>query len=126
MQYIQRQMNSTLDIVIPYSAMAISISARFIFIYLLYTKKSVNNLSLAFCLLKQGNHWFPCSLVSTHCNSTPHPSIYPSYLPNSFSHTSHSHQDTFSASSGCYSIAHIENFRFFEHHLVVNIGHRLA
>ena len=49
-------MNSTLDIVIPYSAMAISISARFIFIYLLYTKKSVNNLSLTFCLLKQGNY----------------------------------------------------------------------
>jgi hypothetical protein len=49
-------MNSTLEIAIPYSAMAISISARFIFIYLLYTKKSVNNLSLAFCLLKQGNY----------------------------------------------------------------------
>ena len=57
-------MNSTLEIAIPYSAMAISISARFIFIYLLYTKKSVNNLSLAFCLLNiaSSSLWLKYSL----------------------------------------------------------------
>jgi len=39
------------DEIIPYSATGISILARFIFMYLLYTKKSVNSLSLAFCLM---------------------------------------------------------------------------
>jgi len=39
------------DIIIPYSATGISILARFIFMYLLYTKKSVNSLSLTFCLM---------------------------------------------------------------------------
>ena len=37
--------------IIPYSAIGISVFARFIFMYLLYTKKSVNDLSLTFCLL---------------------------------------------------------------------------
>ena len=35
----------------PYSAIGISVFARFIFMYLLYTKKSVNLYSLAFCIL---------------------------------------------------------------------------
>lgn len=37
--------------IVPYSAIGISVFARFIFMYLLYTKKSVNSLSLTFCLL---------------------------------------------------------------------------
>jgi len=37
--------------VIPYSAIGLSVFARFIFMYLLYTKKSVNPLSLTFCIL---------------------------------------------------------------------------
>lgn len=39
------------DVIVPYSATGISIFARFIFMYLLYTKKSTNNWSLSFCLL---------------------------------------------------------------------------
>ena len=39
------------DATVAYSAIGISIFARFIFMYLLYTKKSVNDLSLTFCLL---------------------------------------------------------------------------
>jgi uncharacterized protein with PQ loop repeat len=38
-------------VIIPYSATGISLFARFIFMYLLYTKKSTNNLSLVFCVL---------------------------------------------------------------------------
>jgi len=38
-------------IVIPYTATSISIVARFIFMYLLYTKKSTNIYSLIFCIL---------------------------------------------------------------------------
>ena len=36
---------------IPYSATSISVIARLIFMYLLYTKKSTNNYSLIFCIL---------------------------------------------------------------------------
>lgn len=43
--------SETNNIIIPYSATAISLFARFIFMYLLYTKKSTNNYSLIFCLL---------------------------------------------------------------------------
>jgi len=39
------------DTTVAYSAIGISIFARLIFMYLLYTKKSVNDLSLTFCLL---------------------------------------------------------------------------
>jgi uncharacterized protein with PQ loop repeat len=39
------------NVTVAYSAIGISIFARFIFMYLLYTKKSVNDLSLTFCLL---------------------------------------------------------------------------
>ena len=38
-------------IILPYSATAISIIARLIFMYLLWTKRSVNSLSLTFCLM---------------------------------------------------------------------------
>ena len=36
---------------VPYVATAVSIIARFVFMYLLYTKKSTNNFSLLFCML---------------------------------------------------------------------------
>jgi len=39
------------ELVIAYSATAISISGRFIFMYLLYTKKSTNPYSLLFSVL---------------------------------------------------------------------------
>ena len=39
------------DLIIAYSATAISISGRFIFMYLLYTKKSTNPYSLVFSIL---------------------------------------------------------------------------
>lgn len=39
------------EYVIAYSATSISVTARFIFMYLLYTKKSTNNYSLIFCIL---------------------------------------------------------------------------
>jgi lipid-A-disaccharide synthase-like uncharacterized protein len=52
------------NIVVPYSATAISITARIIFMYLLYTKKSVNNLSLVFCLMNiaSSSLWMKYSL----------------------------------------------------------------
>jgi uncharacterized protein with PQ loop repeat len=37
--------------IIVYHAISISIIARFVFMYLMYTKKSTNNYSLLFCLL---------------------------------------------------------------------------
>lgn len=37
--------------VIPYTATSLSVVARIIFMYLLYTKKSTNNYSLIFCIL---------------------------------------------------------------------------
>ena len=52
------------NIIIPYSATAISIVARLIFMYLLYTKKSVNNLSLTFCVMNitSSSLWMKYSL----------------------------------------------------------------
>jgi len=41
----------TNELVIAYSATVISISGRFIFMYLLYTKKSTNNYSLLFSIM---------------------------------------------------------------------------
>lgn len=37
--------------IIPYTATSVSVIARIIFMYLLYTKKSTNNFSLTFCIL---------------------------------------------------------------------------
>jgi lipid-A-disaccharide synthase-like uncharacterized protein len=37
--------------IIPYTAISVSVIGRFIFMFLLYTKKSTNNLSLLFCIL---------------------------------------------------------------------------
>lgn len=39
----------------PYTAISVSILARFIFLYLLYKNKSRNNYSLIFCLLNIGS-----------------------------------------------------------------------
>jgi uncharacterized protein with PQ loop repeat len=36
---------------VPYVATSIAVIARFVFMYLLYTKKSTNNWSLSFCIL---------------------------------------------------------------------------
>jgi len=40
-----------MNYLVPYSATVISISGRFVFMYLLYTKKSTNAYSLLFLLL---------------------------------------------------------------------------
>ena len=50
---------------LPYAAISISIIARFIFMYLLYTKRSVNNLSLLFCILNicSSSMWTYYSLI---------------------------------------------------------------
>ena len=37
--------------ILPYTAISISIVARFIFMFLIYKNKSTNNLSLLFCVL---------------------------------------------------------------------------
>jgi len=49
---------------IPYSATGLSIVARFIFMYLLYVKKSTNNYSLSFCILNiaSSSLWFVYSV----------------------------------------------------------------
>ena len=39
----------------PYSAISVSILARFIFFFLLYKNKSTNSYSLAFCILNIGS-----------------------------------------------------------------------
>lgn len=48
-------------VVLPYTAMFFSIIARFIFMYLLYTKKSTNIYSLTFCCLSiiSSSIWIP-------------------------------------------------------------------
>ena len=52
---------STLLIVFPYTAVGFSMIARFIFMYLLYTKKSTNIYSLLFCYLSVASSslWIP-------------------------------------------------------------------
>ena len=52
-------------IILPYSAMSFSIIARFIFMYLLYTKKSTNVYSLTFCGLSilSSCIWIPYGLL---------------------------------------------------------------
>ncbi len=44
-------MNEEKLVAVPYTATSISIIARLIFMYLLYTKKSTNIYSLTFCIL---------------------------------------------------------------------------
>lgn len=48
-------MNETILKSFPYTAISVSILARFIFLYLLYKNKSTNNYSLAFCIMNIGS-----------------------------------------------------------------------
>ena len=52
-------------VILPYSAVAVSIGARFIFIYLLYTKRSTNIYSLIFCYLSVVSSclWIPYGIL---------------------------------------------------------------
>ena len=55
------------ELVIAYSATVISISGRFIFMYLLYTKKSTNNYSLLFSIMNMisSSLWITYSQMRT-------------------------------------------------------------
>jgi lipid-A-disaccharide synthase-like uncharacterized protein len=57
-------MNAAL-IALPYTAVGFSIIARFIFMYLLYTKKSTNIYSLTFCYLSviSSSLWIPYGII---------------------------------------------------------------
>ena len=52
-------------IILPYTAVSLSIIARFIFMYLLYTKRSTNIYSLIFCYLSvmSSSLWVPYGIV---------------------------------------------------------------
>lgn len=52
-------------IVLPYTAVCFSIVARFIFMYLLYSKKSTNVYSLTFCALSiiSSSIWIPYGVL---------------------------------------------------------------
>ena len=52
-------------IVLPYTAVSFSIIARFIFMYLLYTKTSTNIYSLTFCYLSISSSclWIPYGIL---------------------------------------------------------------
>ena len=52
-------------VVLPYTAVSFSIVARFIFMYLLYTKRSTNVYSLAFCFLSiiSSSIWIPYGIL---------------------------------------------------------------
>lgn len=57
-------------VILPYTAVSFSIVARFIFMYLLYTKRSTNVYSLAFCCLSviSSSIWIPYGI---RVNDTP-------------------------------------------------------
>lgn len=52
-------------VILPYTAVAVSIGARVIFIYLLYTKRSTNIYSLIFCYLSVVSSclWIPYGVL---------------------------------------------------------------
>ena len=52
-------------VVFPYTAVSFSIVARFMFMYLLYTKKSTNIYSLSFCYLSviSSSLWIPYGII---------------------------------------------------------------
>ena len=52
-------------IILPYTAVSFSIIARFIFMYLLYTKTSTNIYSLTFCYLSviSSSLWVPYGIL---------------------------------------------------------------
>jgi uncharacterized protein with PQ loop repeat len=56
---------SAILIVLPYTAVGFSIIARFIFMYLLYTKRSTNIYSLTFCGLSvlSSSLWVPYGVM---------------------------------------------------------------
>ena len=51
----------------PYTAISVSILARFIFLYLLYKNKSTNSYSLTFCIMNIGSSslWMAYSIYKT-------------------------------------------------------------
>lgn len=51
----------------PYTAITVSILARFIFLYLLYKNKSTNSYSLVFCLMNIGSSslWIAYSIYKS-------------------------------------------------------------
>jgi uncharacterized protein with PQ loop repeat len=57
-------------VVLPYTAVSFSVIARFIFMYLLYTKQSTNIYSLTFCFLSviSASLWIPYGIL---LNDTP-------------------------------------------------------
>jgi uncharacterized protein with PQ loop repeat len=57
-------------VVLPYTAVSLSVLARFIFMYLLYTKRSTNVYSLTFCVLSvlSSSIWIPYGI---QVNDTP-------------------------------------------------------
>lgn len=63
-------MNNNQIKAIPYTAISISIVARFIFMFLIYKNKSTNNLSLLFCVLNifSSSMWIYYSILN---NDTP-------------------------------------------------------
>jgi len=56
---------SLILVILPYTAVGFSIIARFIFMYLLYTKKSTNIYSLSFCILSilSSSLWIPYGII---------------------------------------------------------------
>ena len=52
-------------VVLPYTAVSFSVIARFIFMYLLYTKQSTNIYSLTFCFLSvvSASLWIPYGIL---------------------------------------------------------------
>jgi uncharacterized protein with PQ loop repeat len=52
-------------VVLPYTAVSFSVVARFIFMYLLYTKRSTNIYSLTFCFLSviSASLWIPYGIL---------------------------------------------------------------
>lgn len=52
-------------VILPYTAVGVSIIARFMFIYLLYTKRSTNIYSLLFCYLSvlSSSLWIPYGII---------------------------------------------------------------
>jgi hypothetical protein len=52
-------------LLMPYTAVSLSIVARFIFMYLLYTKRSTNIYSLTFCYLSvlSSSFWIPYGII---------------------------------------------------------------
>lgn len=59
-------MDSEVILSLPYTAITVSILARFIFMFLLYKNKSKNNYSLIFCILNIGSSgmWLSYSYIT--------------------------------------------------------------